>query len=206
MVIWKSATLFYILSIASAWAQIDLTPSEMTQEIDGSVLRTVAFSDGERKITISPDPMWKITPGSRSRAAFQHVEKPGDVTAYVEVRETGFPKSMETLISGFLASLPGGVAPIGEIEAVEGWVMMGAPTWILSADYLSQGQTQSKRSFYLTYEEQQWIFSLVCEPALMDEMWKSFSNVIGSFAFESVSHLTPVVIAADTEAEDNAVE
>jgi hypothetical protein len=164
--------------IASARAELQLTPSVVQYEIDGVKLKELAFSDGAKQVTYQAPRGWKYS-GSATQLTLRPPNKPqaeATITRIPLPQPSSFDdESLKKLVTDAVASVPKGSENVTLVSQEKNPLLMsGKETFLITLGYTFYGQNYSRSILFLNRGNEQMRFQLICREADFQELQKAF--------------------------------
>ncbi len=165
--------------VASAQAQLQLTPELTTYEADGVKTRLLAFSDGGAKtITYSPPGGWTY---SGSSAKFT-IRPPGDSQAEGTIVKASLhqpavfdDRTMKMLAAEALASVPAGSTNVNLLSQEKNpFLIAQNETFLVIVSYAFYGQNYQRSTMFLNRGNEQIRFQFVSRAADFKNLHMAF--------------------------------
>jgi hypothetical protein len=164
--------------IASARAELQLTPKVVEYKADGAILKHLEFSDGGKTVTYQSPRGWDCT-GSASQLTLRPPNK-----AQVEATVTRVPlsqpgsfdeESLKKLVSDAVALVPKGSENVSVVSQEKNPLLIqGKETFLITLSYTFFGQKYGRSILFLNRGNEQIRSQLTCRAADFDELHRAF--------------------------------
>jgi hypothetical protein len=166
------------LSMISARAGLQLTPSITETEIDGAKLQQLAFSDGDQKVTYQSPRGWDYS-GNGAQLTLHPPKKPQAEAMVIRIPRsepgTFDEASLKKLIAEALASIPGGSTNASVVSQEKNPLLIGRKeTCLIILGYEFYGQAYKRSILFLNRDRDQIRFQLTCREADFKDLHKAF--------------------------------
>ena len=164
--------------IASARAELQLTPSVVQYELDGVKLKQLAFSDGAKQVTYQAPRGWEYS-GSATQLTLRPPNKPqaeATITRIPLPQPSSFDaESLKKLVTDAVASVPKGSENVTVLSQEKNPLLMNRKeTFLITLAYDFYGATYSRSILFLNRGKEQIQFQLTCRQADFKELQKAF--------------------------------
>ena len=172
-------TLSGLLFIASARADLQLTPRIFRYELDGVKFKQLAFSDGGGKeITYAPPRGWDYS-GSPDQLT---LHPPDKLQAEATISKVSLPKlasfddeTLKKLVGEALASMPAGSTNVQLVSQEKNPLKIESKeTFLVTLTYNLHGEIYSRSILFLNRGKEQIRFQLACRQTDFQELQKAF--------------------------------
>jgi hypothetical protein len=169
--------LFVALAV-SVRAELQLNPRPDEYELDGTKLKQLAFSDGDKKVTYAPPRGWDCS-GSGSQLT---LHPPKRAQAEAIVTKIGLPKpgtlddqSQKKLVEEALASLPKGSTDIQLVSQEKNPLQIDRKeTFLAVVSYSFYGESYGRSILFLNRGNEQIRFQLTSRQSDFKDLHKAF--------------------------------
>jgi hypothetical protein len=165
----------------SAQAEIDLTPTLSTRELEGCKFRQLEFQDGKTRVTYEPPAGWDYLPAG-ANGLILHPKDEVEADAKIEIAsiagKPGFDEArMKALKAGMLSMLPKDSREV-EIEEpkMNGILINGHPTCELVVTFVLFAQTFQNSILYVDLGQSEIHFKLSCLKSDFGALHKAFAQ------------------------------
>lgn len=164
--------------IASAHAELLLTPTVSEYELDGAKLKQLAFPDGSNTVTYQAPHGWECS-GSATRLTLR---PPNKAQADVTITRIPMPQpgsfdeeGLKKLASEAVGTVPAGSVDITVVsEEKNPLIIQGKETFLVTLTYTFYGQQYSRSILFLNRAKDQIRSQLTCRPADFKELQRAF--------------------------------
>jgi hypothetical protein len=172
------AVAFVVLLVATAEAELRLSPQPSEYELDGVKLHQIAFADGNKKVTYQPPRGWTYS-GSPTQLILHPPNKTQAEATITRITLTATGKfddeTLKKLVVQATEALPRGSEKITVISQEKNPLMInGKETFLVIVGYTLFGQAYNRSILFLNREKEQIRFQLVCSEADFKELHKVF--------------------------------
>jgi len=166
------------LLIASARAELQLTPSVVQYELDGVKLKQLAFSDGGKQVTYQAPHGWDYS-GSADRLTLRPPNKlQAEAIIYkVSLQQPGSfdDATVKKLVDEMIASVPKDSTNIQIVSQEKNPLLIQRKeTFLVTLTYDFYGTSYSRSTLFLNRGNEQIRFQLVCRQTDFKELQKAF--------------------------------
>jgi hypothetical protein len=166
------------LSIASARADLDLTPKLSEYELDGAKFKQLAFSDGNNTVTYAPPRGWNYS-GSVAQLVLQPPNKSqaeAKITKVMLSEPASFDeKTINKLVEEAIGSAPRGSTDIQLVSQERNpLIIERKETLLIVLSYNFYGGAFSRSILFLNRANEQIRFQLTSSQADFKELQKAF--------------------------------
>ena len=167
------------LLIASARADLQLTPSVVQYELDGVKLKQLAFSDGAKQVTYQAPRGWEYS-GSATQLTLRPPNKPPQAEATITRIPLPQPgsfddESLKKLVTEAVASVPKGSENVTVVSQEKNPLLINRKeTFLITLAYDFYGASYSRSILFLNRGNEQIRFQLTCPQADFKELQKAF--------------------------------
>jgi hypothetical protein len=166
------------LLVASARANLDLTPKLSQYELDGVKFKQLAFSDGSRTVTYAPRRGWDYS-GTATQLTLRprgKAQAEAKVTKVTLSQPASFDEeTVKKLVQEAGASVPGGSTDVQIVSQEKNPLMIERKeTFLVTLSYNLHGGSYSRSILFLNRGSEQIQFQLVCRQADFKELQKAF--------------------------------
>ena len=166
------------LFIASAHADLDLTPKLSHYELDGVEFKQLAFSDGSKVVTYAPPRGWDYS-GSATRLSLR---PPGKSQAEATIKKVALSQpasfdegTVKKLVQEAIASVPPGSTDIQLVSQEKNPLMIERKeTFLVALSYNFYGAACNRSILFLNRGTEQIQFQLTCRRADFRELQAAF--------------------------------
>jgi hypothetical protein len=178
-----SLTLILIgaLFVASARADLQLTPKASESWVDGAKLKFLAFSDGSGKdVTYSPPTGWECS-GSSTRLTLHPPRKPQAEGTIVRINLSQpavfDDATMKTLAAEVLASVPGGSTDVALVSQEKNPLLIARKeTFLVIVSYTFYGENYQRSMMFLNRGNEQVRFQFVSHAVDFKDLQAAFQR------------------------------
>ena len=167
--------------IASARADLQLTPKISESWVDGAKIKLLAFSDGSGKdVTYGPPTGWEYS-GNSTRFSLHPPKKPqalGTITSIKLSHPAVFDdETMKTLMAEVLASVPAGSADVTLVSQEKNPLMIARKeTFLIIVSYTFYGENYQRSMMFLNRGSEQVRFQFVSHAVDFRELQAAFQR------------------------------
>jgi hypothetical protein len=171
-------TVIAALLIASARAELQLTPSVVQYELDGVKLKQLAFSDGAKQVTYQAPRGWDYA-GSASQLTL-HPPNKSQAEAIIYKAPLLQPASFDDetakkLVDEAITSVPKGSTDVTLASQEKNPLLINRKeTFLVTFTYNFYGESYTRSILFLNRGNEQIRFQLVCRQADFKELQKAF--------------------------------
>ncbi|MDQ2824372.1 MAG: hypothetical protein M3R29_02885 [Verrucomicrobiota bacterium] len=173
-----STVLVGALLLASARAELQLTPRIDEYELDGAKLKQLAFSDGDKKVNYQSPRGWDYS-GSTTRLL---LHPPNKTQAEATITRTPFSEpqkfddeSLKKLVAETITLVPNGSENVTVISQEKSPLKINhKETFLVVLGYNLFGQAFNRSVLFLNRGNEQIRFQLSCREADFKELHKAF--------------------------------
>jgi hypothetical protein len=166
------------LLIASAHAELDLTPKVSKYELDGVKFKQLAFSDGGNTVTYAPPRGWDYSGGATQLT----LRPPGKSQAEAKITKVALSQpasfdeeTVKKLVEEAIAFVPRGSTDIQLVSQEKNPLMIERKeTFLATLTYNFYGGTYNRSILFLNRGTEQIQFQLTCRQADFKELQKAF--------------------------------
>lgn len=166
------------LLIASARAELQLTPSVVQYELDGVKLKQLAFSDGAKQVTYQAPRRWEYS-GSATQLTLR---PPNKTQAEATITRIPLPQpssfddeSLKKLVTEAVASVLKGSENVTVVSQEKNPLLMNRKeTFLITLAYDFYGTSYTRSILFLNRGNEQIRFQLTCHKADFKELQKAF--------------------------------
>jgi len=167
-----------LLFIASARADLQLTPKLVEYELDGAKLQQLVFPDGERRITYTPPTGWQYS-SSNSNLFILH---PGGGRGEATITRTSLARpetfddqTIKRLSEEVLLSVPGDAKNVAIVSQEKNVVIIERKeTLLIIIKYDFYGEPTERSVLFVNRGNEQLRFQLTCPKANFAALHKVF--------------------------------
>jgi len=176
-----AAATLALLLVASARAEIDLTPNESFYEVEGIRMPNVSFRNGAKKVAYSPPGDWTLSGGGKKLTLTPRDSvQAGATIETVPVRETSPAATTENIkaYSDLAVSLvPQGATKIEVVEAVVCPMRISGKAMIeVTMTYAFFGQQFRLNVLFMPRDKEQLRFQFAARAADYPPLFKAFRS------------------------------
>lgn len=166
------------LFIASASAELQLTPRVAEYELDGTKFKQLAFSDDGKTITYQSPRGWEYS-GNATQLTLRPPNKPqaeATITRIPLSQPGSFDEaSLKKLVNEAVAVVPKSSSNISVISEEKNPLMIQRKeTFLIKLGYTFFGQKMSRSILFLNRGNEQLRFQLTCREADFSELHRAF--------------------------------
>jgi hypothetical protein len=165
------------LLIASARAELQLTPSVVQYELDGVKLKQLAFSDGGKQVTYQAPYGWEYS-GSATQLTLWPSKPQAEATiTRIPLKQPGSfdDESLKKLVTEAAASVPKDSENVTVVSQEKNPLLMNRKeTFLITLAYDFYGATYRRSILFLNRGKEQIQFQLTCRQADFKELQKAF--------------------------------
>lgn len=164
--------------VASAGAELQLTPSVVQYELDGVKLKQLAFSDGAKQVTYQAPRGWEYA-GSATQLTL-HPPNKSQAEAIIYKAPLPQPASFDDetakkLVDEAIASMPKGSTDVTLASQEKNPLLINRKeTFLVTFTYNFYGESYTRSILFLNRGNEQIRFQLVCRQADFKELQKAF--------------------------------
>jgi len=166
------------LLVASARANLNLTPKLSQYELDGVKFKQLAFSDGSQTVTYAPPRGWDYS-GSSTQLTLRPPNTPqaeATITRVPLSQPGSFDdESLKKLVSEAAARVPKGSENISIVSQEKNPLMIqGKETFLITLSYTFYGQKYGRSILFLNRGNEQIRSQLTCHEADFNDLHGAF--------------------------------
>jgi len=169
-----SAALF----VASARAELLLTPKVSEYKADGATFKRLEFSDGGKTVTYESPRGWDYSGNSTQLTLRPPNKAQADATiTRVPLSQPGSfdQESLQKLVSDSVALVPKGSENVSVVSQEKNSVMIQSKeTFLITLSYTFYGQKYGRSILFLNRGNEQMRFQLTCRQADFEELHRAF--------------------------------
>jgi hypothetical protein len=166
------------LFIASARADLQLTPKLVDYELDGAKLQQLVFRDGEKQITYTPPTGWQYLSSNNNLFVLHPRGARGEATiARISLArpESFDDETIKRLSDEVLVSVPGDAKNVGIVSQQKNVVMIERKeTLLIIIKYEFYGEPQERSVLFVNRKDEQLRFQLTCPESNFAQLQKVF--------------------------------
>lgn len=164
--------------VASARAELQLTPRIDEFELDGAKLKQLAFSDGDKKVTYQSPRGWDYS-GSATQLTLRPPKKPqaSATITRIPLSEPGAfdDQSLKKLVGEAMALAPKGSTNVTVVSQEKNPLRINSKeTFLVVLSYDFYGESYTRSILFLNREKEQIRFQLTSRQADFNELQRAF--------------------------------
>ncbi len=168
------------LLIASARAELQLTPSVVQYELDGVKLKQLAFPDGPKQVTYQAPRGWDYSGSASQLTLLPPNKSQAEAIIYkVSLQQPGSfgDATLKKLVDETIASMPKDSTNIQIVSQEKNPLrIQRKETFLVTFTYDFHGASYSRSILFLNRGNEQIRFQLVCLQADFEELQKAFMD------------------------------
>jgi hypothetical protein len=166
------------LCVASAHAELLLTPKLVEYKADGATFKRLEFSDDGKRVTYESPRDWDYSGNSTQLTLRPPNKAQADATiTRVPLSQPGSfdQESLQKLVSDSVALVPKGSENISVVSQDKNSVMIQSKeTFLITLSYTFYGQKYGRSILFLNRGNEQMRFQLTCRQADFEELHRAF--------------------------------